>query len=200
MWEMSCVAWCISGCAPGETNPLYPNAPDALPEARGGEPCAPTIDELRYEAVRLDLSQPDRRGSDGIWVVSRWTTTRFAQADPSAVGAEATARLEDFLRARIAGEGAEGYVEVFYFSGGSEDVPLLYTTTAGAPYERFEIERVGEPQWPNGDMNFTVRLFAEGGETVVEQPIHLLTEDSGGQKLRHNASETRENGEPVGEP
>ena len=139
-------------CAPGEMNPLYRFAPVGKQQVRSGERCAPTIDDLRYEAVRLDLSQPDRRGLDGIWVVSGWTTTRFAQADPSVVEAEATARLTDFLRARIEGMGAEGYVEIFDLFRGNEDVPLLYATTTGAPYERFEIEQPGVPDWPDGDM------------------------------------------------
>ena len=33
-------------CAPGETNPLYPNDPD-------GRECAPTLDDHRYETVRI---------------------------------------------------------------------------------------------------------------------------------------------------
>jgi hypothetical protein len=185
-------------CAPGEMNPLYRYAPVGDQQVRSGERCAPTIDELRYEAVSLDLAQPDRRGLDGIWVVSRWTTTRFAQADPSVVEAEATARLEDFLRARIEGEGAEGYVEVFDLFGGSEDVPLLYETTTGAPYERFEIEQLSAPDWPDGDMELTVRLFAEGGKTVVEQQIDVFFE-SGRPTFRHNVSRgtTTENGQPL---
>jgi len=174
-------------CAPGETNALYPIAGQG--DARGAERCAPTIDESRYETVSLDLSQLGRRGPDGIWVVSRWTMTApFTQADPSVVEANATARLEDFLRARIEGEGAEGYVDV-------EEVPLLYATTTGAPYERSELERVSEPQWPYGDMEFEVRLFAEGGETVVEQQIFLRN-----ASLYHSAPRTTENGRPVAVP
>ena len=52
-------------CAPGRTNPLYPNDP----EGRG---CAPTIDELRYETVKIKVAQLVRRGPSGIWVVARW--------------------------------------------------------------------------------------------------------------------------------
>ncbi|MGZ8571530.1 MAG: hypothetical protein ACXWW5_04810 [Actinomycetota bacterium] len=179
-------------CAPGETNPLYPIAPVGHQEAPGAERCAPTIDEFRYETVSLDLSQLDRRGPDGIWVVSRWAMTApFTQADPRVVEAEATARLEDFLRARIEGEGAEGYVEVFPMP---REVPLLYATTTGAPYERSEIERVSAPAWPYGWMEFTVRLSAEGGETVVEQRISLM------DGLSHDAYETTENGQPVAVP
>ena len=96
-------------CAPGRTNPLYPPGP----EPEWGEGCAPTIDELNYESVSLDLAQLDRRGHDGIWVVNRWELTEpFAQVDPAVVEAQATERLEEFLAARIAGQGAEGLVEV----------------------------------------------------------------------------------------
>ena len=85
-------------CAPGETNQLYPTAPDGHQEAPGAERCAPTIDELHYETVSLDLSQPDRRGPAGIWVVSRWAMTApFAQTDPNVAEVEATARLDEFL-------------------------------------------------------------------------------------------------------
>ena len=37
----------------------------------------------------------------------RWMPP-FTQTDPNAAEAEATGRLEDFLEARVAGEGAEG--------------------------------------------------------------------------------------------
>ena len=129
-------------CAPGRTNPLYPPGP----EPEWGELCAPTLDDLRYESVSLDVAQLDRQGSDGIWVVNQWEMTApFAQADPAALEAQATERLEEFLAARIAGEGAEGHVQV----SADIDVPLLYATTSGAPYERYEIERVGA-HWPDG--------------------------------------------------
>ena len=70
--------------------------------------------------------------------------------------------LEAFLGARVAGEGAERLV-----GGGSRDnrVPLLYATTSGAAYERFEIERV---QDPDGTAVYDVWLFTAGG-TVVQQ-------------------------------
>ncbi|MEY2402447.1 MAG: hypothetical protein QOJ08_2558 [Ilumatobacteraceae bacterium] len=184
-------------CAPNATNPLYSAGADQSPGAR----CAPTIDELRYETVSVDLSQPDRLGQDAIWVVSGWRMIApFTQADPQVVEADATAELEDFLQARIDGEGAGGYVP---------EVPLLYASTAGARYERFEIERVSEPLWPYGDMDFTVRLFAHGGETIVEQPISFGVDgyvESGGLAPRvtysywHSPWETTENGQPVPVP
>ena len=150
-------------CAPGRTNPLYP-----------GELCAPTLDDLNYESVSIDLAQLDRQGSGGIWVVDRWgMTAPFAQADPAVAEAKATERLVEFLAARIAGEGAEGYVDVYDDWPVVREVPLLYATTSGAPYERYEYERVDGPGWPYGGyITFSVRLFADGGATVVEQEIY----------------------------
>ncbi len=167
-------------CAPGRTNPLYPEPGS----------CAPTIDNFTYESVSLDLVQPGREGPDGIWVVSRWELTApFAQVDPAPVEAQATERLEEFLAARIAGNGAEGYVQVV----DAETVPLLYATTSGAPYGRYEIERVDGPWWPYGGGTFRVRLLADGGGTVIEQEI--IWDQSGG--LRLDALATTENGQPI---
>ena len=89
--------------------------------------------------------------------------------------AEVTALLQAFLRARVDGEGAEQYLLREPEESPFEDteVPLLYATTSGAPYERSEIERVQGPVWPNGWMEYKVRLFAEG-ETVVEQYFHVV--------------------------
>jgi hypothetical protein len=173
-------------CAPGRTNPLYPPGPDP----QWGELCAPTLDGLRYESVSLDLAQLVRQASDGIFVVSRWRLTApFAQADPVAVEAQATERLEEFLAARIAGTGAEGRVQV-----DAGDVPLLYATTSGAPYQRYELERVDGPRWPFGDMTFSARLFADDDATVVvEQEISWRWGDG----LRLYANATTENGQPV---
>ena len=174
-------------CAPGRTNPLYSPGPE--PEL--GESCAPTLDDLRYESVSLDLAQLDRQGRDGIWVVNRWRlTTPFVQADPAVVEAQGRERLEEFLAARIAGEGAEGLVQL-----GREgvDFPLLYATTSGAPYERYEIERVDGPRWPDALMTFSARLFADGDATVVEQDISW----SPGLGLWLDYNTTTENGQPV---
>ena len=175
-------------CAPGRTNPLYPPQPDS---EQPGESCAPTIDDLRYESVSLDLAQLDRHGRDGIWVVSGWELTApFRQVDPAVVEAQGRERLEGFLAARIAGEGAEGLVHVEDYV----DVPLLYATTSGAPYERYEIERV-DALWPSGRMTFSARLFADGDATVVEQQISWDRSQSGG--LWMDAYTTTENGQPV---
>ncbi len=184
-------------CAPGRTNPLYPPQPDSQ---QGGESCAPTLDELTYESVSLDLVQPDRQGPGGIWVVSNWRPTTFAQADPAVAEAKATQRLEEFLAARIAGRGAEGHVDVYADWLGRE-VPLLYATTSGAPYERFEFERVDGPRWPYGGyITFSVRLFADDGATVVEQEINSHWDGGvsvGIEGALGMASTTTENGQPV---
>ena len=170
-------------CALGRTNPLYPD-----------ETCAPTIDDLHYETVSLDLAQLGRQGRDGIWVVSGWRLSTFTQADPAVVEAQARERLEEFLAARVVGAGAEGLVQVIDDAGVPRDVPLLYASTSGASYERSEIERVEGPGWPSADgMTFSVRLFADGGATVVEQEISWHA--SGGLRLDPNS--TTENGQPA---
>jgi hypothetical protein len=143
-------------CAPGETNPVYPN-----------DGCAPTIDDTHYERVVLDLEQLVREDATGIWVVTRWDMIEpFEQVAPPSE-AETTALLEAFLQARIDGEGAEGYVDTLALDG--DEIPFLYATPTGAPYERSEFEVAEGPLWPDGRMRFKVRLFAEDGQTVVEQ-------------------------------
>ena len=61
----------------------------------------------------------------------------------------------------------------------SELVPmLLYATTGGAPYERYEIDRLQGPEWPSGWIEFRTRLFAEDG-TVVEQSFAVIRQEDG---------------------
>ena len=176
-------------CAPGETNPLYPPGP----EPEWGERCAPTLDDLRYEHVSVDLAQLVRQDRDGIFVVNGWRVLEpFRQADPVAVETTATERLEDFLAARVAGEGAEGYVQV----DDDVELPLLYATSSGAPYERYEIERVGKPRWPYGNLALSARLFAEGGATVVEQQFSWTGHDPT-DVLWLDVNSTTENGQPI---
>ena len=93
--------------------------------------------------------------------------------------AEVTAFLQAFLGARVDGEGAEQYLHPHEAEGPpspDEEVPLLYATTGGIPYERSEIERVQGPVWPTGWIEFKVRLFAEDG-TVVEQSFVVVRQD-----------------------
>ncbi len=184
-------------CAPNETNVMYPLPRAERQEAPSVEQCAPTIDDLHYQTVSLDLSQLALQGPFGIWVVSRWApATPFAQTDPNIAEPATTARLEEFLAARIAGEGAEGFVPGSSRVANDEG-PLLYATTSGVPYERYEIDHVSGPWWPYAEMEFTVRLFADGGDTVVEQPI--AWRDVGGAQLTFvlDARRTMENGQPV---
>ncbi len=182
-WETANTNLHYVKCAPGGTNPVYPD------DEYAGK-CAPTIDEFQYETVTIDLAQPIRSDGTGIWVVNRWRQAApFAQADPVAVEARLTERLEEFLAARIAGQGAELRVLV----DPDLDVPLLYATTSGAPYERYEIERVDGPGWPDARMTFSVRLFADGDATVVEQEV----DGSQTGELWLDGYSTVENGQPI---
>jgi hypothetical protein len=157
-------------CAPGRTNPVYPNDPSG-----GG--CAPTLDEFRYETVRIDMVQPGRQGATGIWVVTRWEMIEpFEQVVPP-FEAETTALLEAFLQARNDGEGAGEYVDTQALGG--KTIPFAYATPTGASYERSEFEVVEGPLWPDGRMRFKVRLFAENGQTVVEQFFQMDHVDRG---------------------
>jgi hypothetical protein len=210
LWEMLAVR-----CAPGQTNPLYPDDPEG-----GG--CAPTIDEHRYETVIIgaEPARPDDPSS--IWVVSRWVmlqpsdvqvtginyrvdsgpvVRRQVQQVVPASDAEATALLETLLQARVDGEGAEAYL-----SPSASQIPLLYATTSDAPYERSEFELVQGPVWPGGWREFTVRLFAAGGSTVVEQSFLVDRDEDGRLVLVHGALDpgkdvlTTENGGALAEP
>jgi hypothetical protein len=203
-------------CAPDQTNPLSQLYAEIPPDIRT---CAPTIDQFTYDTVTLDIRQPARRGPAGIWVVDEWhklapnpdvfvfhlvspdwTTGQVTQVAPPSDD-EVTELLDAFLRARVAGEGAEQYVlresEEASFD---DEVPLLYTTTGGAPYERFEIERGQGPVWPNGWTDYKVGLFAPDG-TVIEQYFYVVSQD-GRLWVVHRQWErmTMENGQPAAVP
>ena len=181
-------------CAPTKTNTLYTVFPEGDYGA-GAAACAPTIDARHYETVLIDLKQSGKTGPTGLWVVERWTMLPpFAQTDPAAAQAEATARLQKFLKARVAGSGAEGYVDTTA-PGSTGELPLLYATDTGAPYERFDFELVRGPVWPFADMEFRVRMSAQGGDTVVEQRLRWF--DS---KFSARARDATQNGEPVAVP
>jgi hypothetical protein len=210
-------------CAPGRTNPLYPKAYPEMPsEVRG---CAPTIDDSRYETVRFNVEQEARVGPSGIWVVTGWELLQPAEpgslfehlypdfdqrqveqvAPPS--HAEVTELLQEFLGARVDGEGAEKYLHLHEAEGPpspDEDVPLLYATTGGTPYERSEMERVQGPVWPTGWIEVRVRLFAEDG-TVVEQSFVVVRQEDGRLGLVYGFPQTdgfptTENGQAVPVP
>jgi len=169
-------------CALGLTNPIYASDPD-------GSACAPTIDGLRYETVRIHVAQPVREDARGIWVVTDWEIIEpAAQRDAATVEGEATALLRDFLQARVAGRGAEALAEfapdgAFDEEALDREIPLLYATTTGARYERSEYELVDGPSWPDAEMTFAVRLYADGGRTSVEQHFTIDFTDDGHVRL-----------------
>lgn len=210
-------------CVPGKTNPMNPLYADAPSEIRR---CAPTIDDHTYETVRLRVTQPGRRGPSGIWVVNRWEIQQsthdssssyelispdYLVDDPGRVeqvtppsDADVTAVLRAFLRARVEGDGAEEYLLREPEGTPLREVPLLYATTRGASYERFEMKRLQGPVWPNGWMEYKVRLFAEGGETVVGQYFHVVRQENAKLRLLYGQASsdapTIENGQAVPVP
>jgi len=207
-------------CAPGRTNPLYPDeafAAALVGELRG---CAPTIDDFRYETVRIDLEQPGLRGASGVWVVTRWEMLQPVEprsfyehlyphfelrqveqvAPPS--DAEVTSLVEAFLEARVDGEGAERYVHRHPDGFDDQEVPILYATIGGSPYERYEFDRLQGPVWPSGWIHVRIRLFAEDG-TVVEQSLIVIRQEDGRLGLIYHLPfetdlfPTTENGQPA---
>jgi hypothetical protein len=127
---------------------------------------------------------------DGGPVASTPTTTPL-EADVAEL-------LNGFVNARIVGEGAQQYL-----NGGEEDIPLLYATTSGVPYERGEIEPVLGIDWPYGWKAFKVRLFAN--DTLVEQLFFFPTESRLGLEYVPDGFGTdiaplTEDGEPVAVP
>lgn len=92
-------------------------------------------------------------------------TTSVPSTDP------VTTQVEAFLQARVAGVGAEAFVE-------AGEVPLMYATTSGARYERFELVELTVPEWDSSRV-FRVRLYAGGDSTVVEQHLDVSDERPG---------------------
>ena len=82
-------------CAPGPTNPLYPS------DAEEDPGCAPTLDELRYETVKINVAQLGRQGPKGIWVVTGWETIESFEQVAPASDAEVEATLGAFLQAKF---------------------------------------------------------------------------------------------------
>jgi hypothetical protein len=211
-------------CAPGQTNPLSNVYPDMPPEVRG---CAPTFDDFRWETVWFTLEQPTRTDPSGIWVVSYWELPQPAEASSAfdrlypddltrrqvvqeapPPDPEVTALLQAFLDARVDGAGADNFLYPDEADGSpspDEEVPLMYATTDGSPYERSEIERVQGPVWPTGWSEFEVRLFSEDG-TVVEQSFVVVRDGNGrlgvmyGAQSGNHRISTTENGQAVPVP
>jgi len=172
-------------CATGQTNPLYPDDPD------GGR-CAPTIDEVTYETVTVSVEQLADRGPSGIWVVTEWSTSQGLRQRVPRSDTEVEDALDEFLLARVDGQGADEHV-----NSSSETIPLLYAASNGARYERFDYDAA--PRWPTGEFDVTIRMYADGGNTVIEQQFTL--NDAGDRLLLdlHRRS-TIENGQPLPEP
>jgi hypothetical protein len=193
-------------------------------EVRG---CAPTLGDFRWETVWLTLEQLARTDPSGIWVVSHWEllergepyslfdllypdefVKRQVEQEAPPPDPEVTATLQAFLDARVAGAAAEAYVHPHDAEEPSslpEEVPLMYATTGGIPYERSEIERVQGPVWPSGWSEFEVRLFAEDG-TVVEQSFVVVRDGDGrlglvyGSQTGNRRISTTEDGRSVPVP
>ena len=202
-------------CAPGQTNPLAPLYDEVPRQIRG---CAPTIDEFTYETVSISVTQPERGGASGLWVVNRWALPQatfaprvlahlidpdFEMRQVSQVvppsDAEASELLEAFLEARVAGKGAEQYLlrEPAGSWNTDEDVPVMYAASSGAAYDRFEIDRLQGPVWPTGWVEYEVTLVADDG-SVIEQRFHLVRHDRQlGLIYGESDRPTTENGQPV---
>ena len=185
-------------CGPDGTNPLYPNDP-AHPL------CAPTLDDYRYETVKVHVTQPVKEGEAGIFVVTGWEMIEPAVQVAPASDAEIAASLGAFLRARVDGAGAEGLVDFDTYDDPlagervSQEIPLLYATSDGAPYKRSEFEVIGRPEWPTGGMSFKTRLFTENDATVVEQQFGLARVGTAAPRVRFGFDPTTENGQAVPE-
>jgi hypothetical protein len=189
-------------CAPDGTNPLYPTAP------QGEDVCGPTIDDLRYETVKVTVAQLDRRDEKGIWVVTGWEEIEpFEQVAPPS-DAEVTALLDAFLQARVDGAGAEALVDLAEYDEFADvrvdrEIPLLYATSTGLAYERSEFDVAVGPVWPTARMQIVVRMFAGNGD-VVEQRFTLRRDGAGDLRLEYDfgaegpeGTATTENGKPL---
>lgn len=121
-------------------------------------------------------------------------------APPSTASADVdvTELLSGFIAARIAGESAQQYLDV-----PEADVPLLYTTSSGAGYERAEFDQVSGIEWPYELTAIKIRLFS--GETVVEQLFFASAQSGGGLGYESDGygtgiAPTTEDGQPVAVP
>jgi hypothetical protein len=182
-------------CEPGETNPLY--------TVGHGRSCAPTIDAFRYETVRVRVVQPVRTGRGGIWVVdlverlprsdeqvhdADWHNRQYEQVMPPTED-EIRTFVHGFLEARVAGSGAEEYLDT------TASVPLLYSTIEGASYDRAEIASLEwGPLWPDGSSRVIVNLFA--GDSRVAQPFVVWPGDIG-LRLEYLVGDTTQDGLPA---
>jgi hypothetical protein len=216
-------------CAPGRTNALYPNDRDGrecaptidghrYETARiGAEPLRTDDPSAIWVVTRWVMLPPSDDPITGAvdFLIRSPIEQQVEQVAPPS-DAEATAIMRAFLQARVAGEGAEQYLHPdaeqvvaqtceVHTTASCGRIPLLYATTSDAPYERFEFELVQGPVWPGGWTEFTVRLFAESGRIVVEQPFIVDRAQDGRLGLVYGTLadenvQTTENGEVLGVP
>jgi hypothetical protein len=166
------------------------------PEALSGPPLEEQLQNLTFTHDPGTDTLTDNFGS--VWTREDVEIPSPEPTTPPLSEAEVTELLNGFLEARIAGEAAKQYLEV-----PEEDIPLLYATSSGAPYERAEFEPVLGIEWPYGWMGFKVRLFA--GETVVEQLFFtgrppVLGLDYQPDGFATDIAPTTEDGQPVAVP
>lgn len=178
-------------------SPVYTCDNGSEPQALSGRPLHEQLRNLTYVHDAQAENLTDNFG--GVWLREVAAAPSPEPTTPPSE-AEVTELLNGFLEARVAGEGAQQYLDV-----PEEDVPLLYATTSGAPYERAEFERVLGIEWPYGWMGFKVRLFA--GDTVVEQLLFMGRPDGPLLDLEYqpdgfatDIAPTTEDGQPVAVP
>ncbi len=175
--------------------PVYTCDDGSEPETLSDPPLEEQLRNLTFVRDAQAENLTDNFG--GVWLREVAATPSSEPTTPPSE-AEVAALLNGFLEARVAGEGAQQYLLV-----PEKEVPLLYATTSGAPYERAEFERVLGIEWPRGEMAFKVRLSA--GETVVEQLLFMGTDGPLGLKYDQygyatHITPTTEDGQPLATP
>ena len=188
--------------------PSYACDDGSEPETQSGPPLEEQLRNLTFVRDAQAENLTDNFG--GVWLREVAATPSPEPTTPPSE-AEVTALLNGLLEARVAGEGAQQYLHSLYPDILWEDIPLLYATSSGAPYERAEFEPVPGTEWPYGFMAFKVRLFA--GDTVVEQLFFMPHDDpqwfpaDGRLGLEYqpdgfgtHIAPTTENGQPVAVP
>src|SRR5690606_4115255 len=158
-----------------------------------------TLDDFTYETAELFVTQPGKKGPDGIWVLSVMPSEAYTlRTNAPMTRAEVAAIVEPFLEARVAGKGAEQYLGD---TDGMQhfEIGYLGATSTGAPDERAEDDNEDgtlEDLGPlGGSIGLLVRLFAVGGDQVVEQTLELEKRaDDSWAIYQHDGDSTTENG------
>lgn len=179
-------------------SPVYTCDDGSEPQALSGPPLQEQLRNLTYvHDPRTDVLTV---GPGSVWtrVLGEAPSPEPTTPPSPPSEAEVTALLNGLLESRVAGEGAQQYLDV-----PEQDIPLLYATTSGAPYERAEFEPVRGIEWPYGWMAFKVRLFA--GDTVVEQLLFIGRDGPPWLEYQPDGfgtdiAPTTENGQPLAMP